>query len=145
MQYVKAFYEHFEYKNHWNADLYLPEVGLDGFNSVVAADHSDIPEQFADNDLFVVNTTVNLPGDLTLTSNTGYLESDNMAVPFDLTFLIGGPEDDLRFWEAFDYEQFSQDFRINGSSDSVDWFVGVSWYEENVIASSTIPFSADFS
>ncbi|MEH6581304.1 MAG: TonB-dependent receptor [Halioglobus sp.] len=134
---VKWFVENFEFENRWQPDLYFPNDGLDGFNEVIDADHSDIPKQSADNQLSVLNIGWDLSDMFTLTSTTGYFDSDVMALPLDLTF--GDPEFSLNFYEPWSIEQVTQDFRLNGSTDNLDFFVGVSYYNEEVEATTVLP------
>jgi iron complex outermembrane receptor protein len=138
---AKWFYENFEFENRWQPDLYFPNDGLDGFNEVIAADHTDIPKQSADNQLSVLNLGWDINDTYTLTSTTGYFNSEVMAIPNDLSLLFAPDPISLHFYEPWDIEQVSQDFRINGSTDSLDYFVGVSYYNEEVEATTFLPIN----
>ncbi len=64
-----------------------------------------------------------------LTSITGYYDHDVNVTPFDADeteFEI------LKFEEPQTNETFSQELRLNGSSESVDWFVGASYVKEDL-------------
>ena len=66
---------------------------------------------------------------LTLTSITGYYTHDVNVTPVDADLL------DLfvaSFEEPQEADFFSQEFRLNGSTDSVDWFVGASYINEEL-------------
>ncbi len=139
---VKWFVENFEFENRWQPDLYFPADGLDGFNEVVQADHSNIPKQSADNQLSVLNIGWDLSDMFTLTSTTGYFDSDVVALPNDLSFFFAPDPISFNFYEPWDIEQVSQDFRLNGSSDNLDYFVGVSYYNEEVEATTFLPLTA---
>ena len=67
--------------------------------------------------------------DLTLTSITGYYTHDVNVTPVDADLL------DLfvaSFQEPQGADFFSQEFRLNGSTDSIDWFVGTSYIKEEL-------------
>ncbi|MFB3076619.1 MAG: TonB-dependent receptor, partial [Lysobacterales bacterium] len=131
---VKWFYEQFEFENRFQPDLYFPDDGLDGFQDVIAADHSAIPQQSADNQLSVLNIGWDLNDTFTLTSTTGYFNSEVMALPADLSFFFAPDPISLHFFEPWDIEQFTQEFRLNGSTDRLDYFIGASYYKEEVEA-----------
>lgn len=136
---VKAFYEKFEVQNRFQTYIDPNEM----FTSHVSASSVGVPEQEVDNDLFVANIVVDLNDVLTLTSNTGYFESDILAIPNDIgdAGLAGGvalPFYAITFQELWEIEQFSQDFRINGATDNTDWFVGISYYNEEVLVDGAI-------
>ena len=66
---------------------------------------------------------------LTLTSITGYYTHDVNVTPVDADLV------DLfvaSFEEPQEADFFSQEFRLNGSTDSVDWFVGASYINEEL-------------
>ena len=67
--------------------------------------------------------------DLTLTSITGYYTHDVNVTPVDADLV------DLfvaSFQEPQEADFFSQELRLNGSTDSVDWFVGASYIKEEL-------------
>jgi iron complex outermembrane receptor protein len=66
---------------------------------------------------------------LTLTSITGYYTHDVNVTPVDADLI------DLfvaSFQEPQEADFFSQEFRLNGSTDAVDWFVGASYIREEL-------------
>ena len=66
---------------------------------------------------------------LTLTSITGYYTHDVNVTPVDADLL------DLfvaSFQEPQGADFFSQEFRLNGSTESIDWFVGTSYIKEEL-------------
>lgn len=66
---------------------------------------------------------------LTLTSITGYYTHDVNVTPVDADLI------DLfvaSFEEPQEADFFSQEFRLNGSTDSVKWFVGASYIKEEL-------------
>jgi iron complex outermembrane receptor protein len=66
---------------------------------------------------------------LTLTSITGYYTHDVNVTPVDADLV------DLfvaAFQEPQEADFFSQEFRLNGSSDTLDWFVGTSYVKEDL-------------
>ena len=66
---------------------------------------------------------------LSLTSITGYYSHDVNVTPVDadlVEFFVA------TFEEPQDAKMFSQELRLNGSSESVDWFVGASYIKEEL-------------
>jgi len=66
---------------------------------------------------------------LTLTSITGYYDHDVNVTPVDadlVEFFVAS------FEEPQTATMFSQEFRLNGSSDTLDWFVGASYINEDL-------------
>ncbi|MDB3923420.1 TonB-dependent receptor [Luminiphilus sp.] len=69
---------------------------------------------------------------LSLVSNTGYYDNDyNFGVDADA---FNYPLVNLE--EPQNMEQWSQEFRLNGSADKFDWFVGVSAFKEDMDAAT---------
>lgn len=64
-----------------------------------------------------------------LTSITGYYDHDVNVTPVDADEL---DFDIVTFEEPQTNETFSQELRLNGSSESVDWFVGASYVKEDL-------------
>lgn len=140
---VKWFWEEFEMANRWQmvdasgvAESFEIDNGL--YNSEVFVDPE--PQQSIDNSFSVLKVAVDLDDNLTLTSTTGYFDSAVVALPTDADTL---PIPIVDFIEPWDIEQFSQEFRINGSSDKLNWFVGVSYYQEDVTASTDVTIYED--
>ena len=66
---------------------------------------------------------------LSLTSITGYYDHDVNVTPVDadlVEFFVA------TFEEPQDATMFSQEFRLNGSSETLDWFVGASYVNEEL-------------
>ena len=78
-----------------------------------------------------VNWTNNwdLSDALTLTSITGYYSHDVNVTPVDADLIDFFVAD---FQEPQENDYFSQEFRLNGGSDAVDWFVGASYAKEEL-------------
>jgi iron complex outermembrane receptor protein len=78
-----------------------------------------------------VNWTNNwsLSDALSLTSITGYYTHDVNVTPVDADLVDLFVAD---FNEPQTNDYFSQEFRLNGSSDSIDWFVGASYAKEEL-------------
>lgn len=75
---------------------------------------------------------------LTLTSITSYFDSEAIGIPFDAdTFTVRI----LEFEEPAEFEYLSQEFRINGQTESVDWFVGASIRTEEVFTNTQLRYS----
>ena len=66
---------------------------------------------------------------MSLTSITGYFDLDVNVTPVDadlVEFFVA------TFEEPQTAKMFSQEFRLNGSSDTLDWFVGASYVKEDL-------------
>ena len=66
---------------------------------------------------------------LTLTSITGYYDHDVNVTPVDadlVEFFVA------TFEEPQTAKMFSQEFRLNGSTEKLDWFVGASYVDEDL-------------
>lgn len=66
---------------------------------------------------------------LSLTSITGYYTHDVNVTPVDADLLDFFVAD---FEEPQEADYFSQEFRLNGSNDTIDWFVGASYAKEDL-------------
>jgi iron complex outermembrane receptor protein len=116
----------FEYVDMSNkAGFVLPDVAFD--------DTVALNEPPADQTLesLRVNWTNNwdFSDSLSLTSITGYYTHDVNVTPVDADLLDFFVAD---FQEPQDADYFSQEFRLNGSSDTVEWFVGASYAKEEL-------------
>lgn len=141
---VKLFHEVFDVDT--NFQVYIDPNDM--HTSTVATSSAGKPNQTVENELTVANVTWDINDNLSLTSITGFFDSEVSAVPNDLgpSALIGVPATANRFVTVFEefweMEQISQDFRLNGSSDSIDWFVGASYYNEKVDVSGSLVVDA---
>ena len=78
---------------------------------------------------FIWTNKWDLNDSMQLTSITGYYDHDVDVTPVDadeIEFPI------ITFIEPQTNETFSQELRLNGSSDKVDWFVGASYLKEDL-------------
>ncbi|MDG0980965.1 MAG: TonB-dependent receptor [Halieaceae bacterium] len=140
---VSWFWEEFEMQNRWqmvDAIGVAASFGIDNglYNSSVNVDRQ--PQQSIDNSFSVLQIDTDLSESLAFSSTTGYFDSRIVALPTDADTL---PIPIVDFIEPWDVEQFSQEFRLNGSSASVEWFVGVSYYREDVTASTDVTIYED--
>lgn len=87
------------------------------------------PSQDIDAQRYLAKITWDINDVITLTSNTSYMDYDLTAIPVDvdvseLFFLaISEPQEG---------DQFVQEFRFNGGTDTVDWFIGTSFITEKI-------------
>jgi len=81
---------------------------------------------------------VGLSDSLTLTSLTSLVSAELEAIPFDAD---STPLDILQFHEPWDFEYLSQDLRINGNTDSTDWFIGLNVRDEQVSANTELQYN----
>ena len=108
----------------------------DSFAETVAL--NDVPDQQT-LESWRVNWTNNwaLDDSLSLTSITGYYTHDVNVTPVDADLVDVFVAD---FEEPQTADYFSQEFRLNGSSDSVDWFVGASYALEELAFVSALRY-----
>lgn len=133
-----------------------------GLIAIDPADRETIPETVyqagrEDVDVDTLRLAANLEYDLgdsiTLTSITSYLDIDSVTTPndfslasFDLdigdvSFMPGEnsvPLAVLPFREPGEFEFFSQELRLNGSEDNLDWFVGASYNQDNLFNDTSL-------
>ena len=79
-----------------------------------------------------------LSDSVTLSSLTGFYDVEMVAVPIAITqteFLVI----DLR--EPWDIEQWSQEFRLNGTAGQLDWFIGASFFTEDAAVNTEYHYS----
>ena len=87
------------------------------------------PSQDIDAQRYLAKITWDINDVISLTSNTSFMDYDLTAVPVDvdvseLFFLaISEPQEG---------DQFVQEFRFNGGTDNVDWFIGTSFITETI-------------
>jgi iron complex outermembrane receptor protein len=74
---------------------------------------------------------------LDLTSITGYYTHDVNVTPVDADLVDVFVAD---FEEPQTADYFSQEFRLNGSSDAIDWFVGASYAKEELGFQSNLSY-----
>ena len=100
----------------------------DAFASSVALNDAPADQTLESLRLNWTNTW-DFANNLTLTSITGYYTHDVNVTPVDADLI------DLfvaSFQEPQDADYFSQEFRLNGASDALDWFVGASYAKEEL-------------
>ena len=90
---------------------------------------NQVPSQDIEAQRYLVKVTWDLNDSMTLTSNTSFMDYDLTAVPVDVDvselFLIA-------ISEPQEGDQFVQEFRLNGGTDTVDWFIGTSFITETI-------------
>jgi iron complex outermembrane receptor protein len=135
---VNWYWENFQMQNRWQM---VDNFGLWGND--VFADEINVngqPEQKIDANLSVLKVAWDINETLSLTSTTGYYNSDIVALPTDADT---GDVPIVDFIEPWDLEQITQEFRINGGGGDLNWFVGVSFYEETAQAVSRVTIYED--
>jgi len=135
---VSGYWDHFEMQNRWQM---IDNFGLWGNNPYgerVAVNAE--PEQTIDADLSVLKVSWDINDNMSFTSNTGWYDSDIVALPTDADT---GDVPIVDFIEPWGLEQFSQEFRLNGGSDRFQWFVGASYYNETASATSNLTIYED--
>ena len=132
---VSFFYDNQEnFTSHFSAELVDMENTAafvsagDAFADTVAL--NDAPaKQTLESQRYNWTNVWEFNDNLSLTSITGYYTHDVNVTPVDadlIDFFVAS------FQEPQDANFFSQEFRLNGSSDNVDWFVGASYVKEEL-------------
>jgi iron complex outermembrane receptor protein len=109
-----------------NRDAVVPDA--DAFASTVAQNGPPEPQTLESTRIAWSNEW-QLSDTLSFTSLTGFYTHDVRVTPVD------ADETDLpiiTFVEPQDNDTFSQELRLNGSTDAVDWFVGASYMKEEL-------------
>lgn len=135
---VNGYWDHFEMENRWQMIDNFGLWGNDLYGDQVAVNGQ--PSQKIDADLAVLKVSWDINDNLSLTSNTGLYDSSIVALPTDADT---GDVPIVDFIEPWDLEQFSQEFRLNGGNDRLQWFVGASYYNETATAVSRLTIYED--
>jgi len=135
---VNWYYENFKMENRWQMVDNFGIWGNDLYSSKI--DVNAEPKQKIDADFSVLKVSWDFSDSMTLTSNSGYYNSNIDALPTDADT---GPVPIADFIEPWDLEQYTQEFRINGGNDSFDWFVGASYYYEEATAQTALTIYED--
>jgi len=114
---------------------FLGNIDLDGdpFNGAYSVDPSFDVDQLS----FTARIEADL-GFATLTSVTGYIDFDRQW----FSDTDAGPLPILDFQNADDVRQFSQELRLSGESDLVNWLVGAFYSDDDILTSFTGDLSA---
>lgn len=106
------------------------------FDDTIAVNR--VPEQDIDANRYTLKVTWDVNDSIALTSNTSFLDYDLMAIPSDVDvtdlFIVN-------LLEPQNGDQFAQEFRLNGGSDRVDWFIGASFINEKISSATTHQFT----
>lgn len=128
---------------HGSSDAYYGVVPVDPADRVGGLTTEQV-EQNTRNDQGISNVRAalrieyDLSDSLELTSITSYFDSEAIGIPFDAdTFTVRV----LEFEEPADFEYLSQEFRLGGTSDNVDWFIGASFRTEEVAVNTQLRYS----
>jgi len=114
---------------------YIDSSSTAGFVTAAEAFASEVRMDDAPADQTLESSRINWTNNfdfsdsLSLTSITGYYDHDVNVTPVDadlVEFFVAS------FEEPQTAEMFSQEFRLNGSSDKLDWFVGASYVNEDL-------------
>lgn len=100
----------------------------DAFQSTIAQNAPPGP-QTLESTRFVWSNEWGLSDSLSITSLTGFYTHDVQVTPVDADE-IDVPV--ITFVEPQENDTFSQEFRVNGSTDALDWFVGASYIREEL-------------
>lgn len=95
-----------------------------------------------DQDISSLRTALRLEYDLNdslmLTSITSYFDSEAIGIPFDADTFTARV---LEFEEPAEFEYVSQEFRLNGTGENVEWFIGASIRTEEVATNTQLRYS----
>ncbi|MGI9260991.1 MAG: TonB-dependent receptor, partial [Woeseiaceae bacterium] len=129
---------HYEGSDSWASDFsyeYTESSSKAAFVGDPNFYDDDVPLQDVPADQDLESSRLNwtnswdLRDNLILTSITGYFDLDVNVTPVDADTLEIPL---LTFEEPQTAKMFSQEFRLNGSSGSMDWFIGGSYIEEDL-------------
>ena len=81
---------------------------------------------------------VDLSDSIMLTSLTSFVNAELVAIPFDAD---STELNILQFHEPWDFDYISQDLRINGNTESTDWFIGLNVRDEDVSANTELEYN----
>lgn len=97
-----------------------------------------VPKQEIDANRYTLKLVWDVNDAIALTSNTSFLDYDLLAIPSDVDvsdlFIVN-------LLEPQSGDQFAQEFRLNGGSDRIDWFVGASFINEQISSATTHQFT----
>jgi iron complex outermembrane receptor protein len=137
---------HYDFTDSLVADLNVEHVDVNtrtaatffdqAFNSKIAINKQ--PEQDIDATRGTLRLVWDLDDSMTLTSNSSYLDYDITAIPVDADATA---DFILDLVEPQTGDQYAQEFRLNGATDSMDWFIGVSYVEEQIRSRTTYSWS----
>jgi iron complex outermembrane receptor protein len=129
----------------YNPSLSTVAPGVD-FPDQIAKSTEDA--EAAESDGISLRLVWDLGGDMTLTSITdrrsfdySYAQdSDGTAddALIDAIFAIGAGGSSLEFGNHTKQDNFSQELRLNGSTENSDWFMGVSYFSEDIAESTRL-------
>ena len=131
---ASALYEGDTFESHFVAE-YIEMDTLAGFVSAADAFASNVAlndnpdDQTLESWRLTWNNSWDLGDTMTFTSVTGYYTHEVNVTPVDAD-LVDVPV--VTFEEPQNNEYFSQEFRLNGTADAVDWFVGASFARERL-------------
>jgi iron complex outermembrane receptor protein len=137
---------HYNFTDAVYADLVYERLEVDNRTAATFLDNAfddkisinRQPKQEIESDRATLRFVWDVNDSMTLTSNTSYLDYDMTAVPVDAdatdTFVIN-------LFEPQEGEQFVQEFRLNGTSERIDWFVGASYIQEDIASQTTYQWS----
>ncbi len=126
---VNWFWENFKMENRWQMVDNFGVWGNDLYDDKIRV--NDEPKQEIDADFSVLRLGWDLNDSMTITSNTGYYNSDITALPTDADT---GDVPIADYIEPWDLEQWTQEFRLNVEWERVSWFIGASYYYEEAQA-----------
>lgn len=132
------YWENFQMENRWQMVDNLGVWGNDVYDDKIRVNEQR--KQKIDADFSVLRLSWDLNPDITLTSNTGYYDSDIVALPTDADT---GDVPIADFIEPWKLEQFTQEFRLNGEGERISWFVGASYYYEEAQAVTQLTIYED--
>lgn len=141
-----------DWTDRFRSELLVQYGSSDAYYGVVPVDPEDrsgsvkikAVEQNTRNDQEISNlrTALRLEYDLSdslmMTSITSYFDSEAIGIPFDADTFTARV---LEFEEPAEFEYLAQEFRLNGMSDQVDWFVGASFRTEEVATNTQLRYS----
>lgn len=141
-----------DFSDQFRSNILLEYIDIDSRTGLTALDPDDregsasissVDQNARDSqEMGILRSALRLEYDigdaLTLTSTTSYLDADLQTTPIDFditTFRV------LEFSEPNTFEYLSQELRLNGGSDDIDWFVGASVRDESNSSNTRLRYS----
>jgi iron complex outermembrane receptor protein len=132
--------------DYWQSYLSVERIDMQNLDAIVTnadafagtvAQNAPPGSQTLDSTRVAWNNEWELNDSLSLTAITGYYNHDVRVTPVDADE-IDVPV--ITFVEPQKNDTFSQEFRLNGSSAAVDWFVGASYFHEKLAFTTDLAY-----
>jgi iron complex outermembrane receptor protein len=135
---VNWYWEKYKVNNRWQMISVEGLGGNDAYDDTVFVNAE--PKQKIDSDFSVLKLNYDLDESMSITSNSGYYNSNITALPTDADTIDVPIVDFIEPWKL---KQYTQEFRLNVAGERVNWFVGGSYYYEEAEATTIVTLYED--